>query len=104
MTTDELIDAIIKWGDAKGINNPTTQANKVAEEWGETMQEFNHERFGDEFVDGIGDTLVTLIIFANINGLDIRDCLEKAYNEIKGREGVNHNGNFIRDKYGTDTE
>ena len=47
--------------------------------------------------DGIGDVLVTLIILAAQNNLDIEDCLEHAYNEIKNRKGVTLNGVFIKE-------
>ena len=41
----------------------------------------------NELVDGLGDTLVTLIILAAQYGLELEDCLEYAYNEIKDRTG-----------------
>lgn len=97
MDTDALIDAIIKWGEERGIDNPWTQASKVTEEWGETVSEMNHGRFGEDFEDGIGDTLVSLIIYAHISGKDIRECLAKAYTEISERTGKTVNGNFIKD-------
>lgn len=97
MDTDALIDAVIKWGEERNIDNPWTQASKVTEEWGETVSEMNHGRFGDDFEDGIGDTLVSLIIYAHISGKDIRECLAKAYTEISERTGRTVNGNFIKD-------
>lgn len=100
MDTDALIDAVIEWGEERGIDNPLTQASKVTEEWGETVSEMNHGRFGDDFEDGIGDTLVSLIIYAHINGKDIRGCLERAYVEISNRTGKTVDGNFIKDTDG----
>ena len=97
MKTDELIDAVIQWGRDHGITNMESQANKVTEEWGETLMEMNHLRFGDAFEDGIGDTLVSLIIYADITGLDIRQCLEKTYNVIKDRVGQTVDGNFVKE-------
>lgn len=97
MGTDLLIDSIIEWGHERGIDNILSQANKVTEEWGETIQEMNHGRFFEDFEDGIGDTLVSLIIFADIAGKDVRDCLERAYNEIKDRHGKTIDGNFIKE-------
>lgn len=100
MDTDALIDAVVEWGEERGIDNPWTQASKVTEEWGETVSEMNHGRFGDDFEDGIGDTLVSLIIYAHICGKDIRECLEEAYVEISNRTGKTVNGNFIKDTNG----
>ena len=51
----------------------------------------------DELVDGLGDTLVTLIILAAQYGLELEDCLEYAYNEIKNRTGKTVGGTFIKD-------
>lgn len=97
MTVDELVEAVKMWGREHKIDNVLSQANKVTEEWGETVQEMNHGRFFEDFEDGIGDTLVSLIIFADIAGKDIRDCLEKAYDEIKNRKGKTVDGNFIKE-------
>jgi len=51
----------------------------------------------NELVDGLGDTLVTLIILAAQYGLELEDCLEYAYNEIKNRTGKTVSGTFIKD-------
>ena len=51
----------------------------------------------NELVDGLGDTLVTLIILAAQYGLELEDCLEYAYNEIKDRTGKTVGGTFIKD-------
>ena len=51
----------------------------------------------DELVDGLGDTLVTLIILAAQYGLELENCLEYAYNEIKNRTGKTVGGTFIKD-------
>lgn len=96
MTTDELIDMIIIWGEHRKIDNRWTQASKVTEEWGETVSEMNHGRLGDDFEDGIGDTLVSLILFAHVCGKDINYCLQKAYDAIKNRSGKTVDGNFIK--------
>lgn len=94
---DDLIASVIKWGEDRGIDNKWSQASKVTEEWGETVSEMNHNRFGDDFEDGIGDTLVSLIIYAHICGKDVQKCLERAYTEISQRKGETINGNFIKE-------
>ena len=50
-----------------------------------------------ELQDALGDTLVTLIILAAQYGLELEDCLEYAYNEIKDRTGKTVGGTFIKD-------
>jgi NTP pyrophosphatase (non-canonical NTP hydrolase) len=56
----------------------------------------NNDR--DEIIDGIGDTLVTLIIQAKMQGLNLLDCLESAYNVIANRTGKIENGQFVKDE------
>jgi hypothetical protein len=48
--------------------------------------------------DGIGDILVTVIIFAQQLGYTPAECLEAAWNEIKDRKGKTEGGVFIREK------
>lgn len=92
-----LINKVKAWGRERGIDNPTTQLLKCEEELNEVVSAFNHEKiYSQEMMDGLGDTMVTLIIFADILGLDLYRALELAYNEIKGRKGTTHNGNFIK--------
>lgn len=97
-TWDDLLDAVREWGRARGINNPQTQALKWVEEQAETISEINHGRFGAEYRDGHGDALVSQIILADITGVDLFECLEQAYNEIKDRTGHTESGNFIKDE------
>ena len=98
MNTDTLIEEIIKWGKDKGLNDPKAQTNKVIEEVGEIAHEVSRNKNGAEFNDAIGDSLITIIILASINGKDPRKCLEDAYNEIKNRKGRTENGTFIKNQ------
>ena len=66
METDELIKNVIRWGRDKGLNDPKAQLNKVMEEVGEIAHEVSRNRYGKEFRDAIGDTLVTILILADI--------------------------------------
>lgn len=94
-----LINKVRKWGRDKGINNAYAQFGKVVEELGETISEVNHESNDTKkLMDGLGDTMVTLIIFADILGFDIEDCLKVAWEEIKNREGHTTNGMFVKNK------
>ena len=97
MTTDELIDAVIQWGEAHNLHDPKAQLNKVIEEVGEIAHEVtrNNENSA-EFDDAIGDALVTIIILSNIAGNDPRQCLAAAYDTIKNRKGHTANGTFIK--------
>ena len=98
METDELIKNVIKWGRDKGLNDPKAQLNKVTEEVGEIAHEVSRNRYGKEFRDAIGDTLVTLIILADIASARPIGCLELAYREIKDRKGKTENGTFVKEE------
>ena len=48
-------------------------------------------------MDGVGDTVVSLICISEQLGLKFNDCLDYAYNEIKDRKGKLINGTFVRE-------
>ena len=93
----ELVKKVIEWGEEKGLHDAKAQLNKVIEEVGEIAHEITRNRNGDDLADAIGDSLVTIIILANICGLDPEECLAGAYEEIKGRKGATRNGTFIKE-------
>lgn len=101
MTTDELIDAVIDWGRAKGLDNAVMQYAKMNEEVGEIAHELTRGNLKTtEMKDALGDTAVTLIILADILGFDIVRCLELAYDEIKNRKGQTKGGSFVKEEDG----
>ena len=51
----------------------------------------------DVVKDSIGDIVVVLTILARQEGLEILDCVERAYDEIKDRKGKMVNGVFIKE-------
>jgi NTP pyrophosphatase (non-canonical NTP hydrolase) len=98
MTFDELIQNVNQWAIDKGIDkkeNAPKQMLKVLEEVGETAGALLKSK-DDEIRDGIGDSFVTLIILSKQLGLDPVDCLNAAWDEIKGRTGRTENGIFIK--------
>ena len=50
-----------------------------------------------EIIDGIGDCVVVLTNLAHLCDTTIEDCIEAAYDEIKGRSGKMINGTFKKD-------
>jgi len=90
---------ILQWAKDRNLLTPETalkQFIKTVEELGEVASALVKNNT-EGIKDGIGDVLVTLIILAAQNNLDIEDCLEHAYNEIKNRKGVTLNGVFIKE-------
>ena len=101
MTTDELIDAVVNWGRAKGLDNAVMQYAKMNEEVGEIAHELTRGNLKTaEMKDALGDTAVTLIILSDILGFDIVRCLELAYDEIKNRKGQTKDGSFVKEENG----
>lgn len=99
MNYRDLEKLIENWAEEKGIlekGTPLAQAEKTLEEAQEIKDALLKSDY-DELVDGIGDTLVTLIIQAKMNNLDLLDCGISAYNIISKRKGKMVNGTFIKD-------
>ena len=97
---NELQALVIAWATQKGIldkGTPLAQCGKTFEEV-EELETAILDGDKAEIIDALGDILVTIIIQAEMQGLNLVECLESAYNEIKNRKGVMKNGHFIRDK------
>jgi NTP pyrophosphatase (non-canonical NTP hydrolase) len=99
MEFEELQENILEWANERhllNINNAPKQALKITEELGETLGAFLKGN-QQEIQDGIGDILVTVIIFAQQLNYDPVKCLELAWDEIKDRKGKTVDGTFIKD-------
>ena len=91
---------VLDWADERGLiksENSLKQFAKMISEAGELGDALIKD---DEngIIDGIGDTLVCLIILAKQRGYDIEYCLAEAYEEIKHRKGRTINGTFIKEE------
>ncbi|MCU2281264.1 MazG-like family protein, partial [Enterococcus faecalis] len=75
---------------------PEKQMLKVVEEVGEVAAALARNNKND-LRDSIGDVVVTLVILAMQNDMDLYECLNQAYNEIKDRKGKNVNGVFVKE-------
>lgn len=94
---DELIKLVEAWSFEKGLHeaDSSKQFLKVTEEIGEVAAALAR---GDEALlrDGIGDVVVTLIILAQQNDMDLYECLNQAYTEIAGRTGKMIDSVFVK--------
>ena len=116
MNIQDTIDKVRQWGESRGITGPNGkgtllgQLSKTQEELTETRDaavlSLFHEKYNRIFaasdaranlIDGLGDTMVTLILAAEMAGLRIEDCLEAAYEEIANRKGKMVNGVFVKE-------
>lgn len=95
----ERFELIRKWAKERGLyekGNPITQYVKLQEECGELANALlkNNEH---ETVDAIGDIVVVLTNLAYQKGYLIEDCIDKAYEVIKNRQGKMTNGTFVKE-------
>ena len=96
---EELVKNVMQWAEDKNIaqyENRYAQMLKVVEEVGETASSILKDN-REDIIDGIGDSLVTLIILSTQMGYHPEYCLNKAWEEIKDRKGKTINGTFIKD-------
>lgn len=94
----ELEKKVILWAKNKNLltkDNAKNQYIKSVEEHAEIGRAILKNDLPG-IIDGIGDTLVTLIILANQHDTDLETCLQTAWDEIKDRKGKTVNGTFIK--------
>ena len=96
---DKLVKLVEEWSRDRDLHeaDSSKQFLKVIEEIGEVADALAKGK-PDELKDGIGDTVGTLIILAQQNGLTLEECLETAYNEIAERKGKTENGVFVKEE------
>ena len=103
MSYQKLELEIVRWAEARGIvqnSTPLAQARKTLEECGELLEA---AAIGDGYAyrDAIGDVLITLIVGAACADVDVVDCLNQAYEEIKDRKGhLRPDGVFVKQDLG----
>ena len=109
----ELIQNVIQWANDRNIIQGSTaikQLDKTSEELNELQRaiagydavydaEQWHlaDKYAAEIEDAYGDVLVTLIIAAAIDNINLEKCLGAAYEVIRHRKGKLVNGLFIKE-------
>ena len=97
-STVARFDLIRQWAKERGIydkGNSHTQYVKLMEEAGELAAALlNKDSY--EIKDAIGDMVVVLTNLAALEGMQIENCIDSAYNEIANRTGTMHNGTFVK--------
>ena len=95
---NERFELIRKWATERGIydkGNSHTQYVKLIEEAGELAAALlNKDAY--EIKDAIGDMVVVLTNLAALEGMQIENCIDSAYNEIANRKGKMINGTFVK--------
>lgn len=103
-TFSDLVAKINKWADERNLKqaDPKIQWMRITEEVGEIRDVLlKPTKFTEPqtaLKDAIGDTLVTIIVLAHQLDLDVNECLNIAYEEIKNRKGKMINGTFVKEE------
>ena len=99
---EELKDKVVRWAIKRDLHqaDPKIQWMRVTEEVGEIrdvlLKPTKFEDPKQALKDALGDSLVTLIVLGTQLNLDLVECLEIAYEEIKDRKGKMVNGTYVK--------
>lgn len=108
---------VVRWAEARKIipnSTPKAQAFKTLEEVGELIEAASelallkamsydenssiYKKCLEKYKDAVGDVTVTLINGCALADVQLVDCLQGSYNEIKHRTGtLMPNGIFVKD-------
>lgn len=102
---------VSKWGRDRGIvQNSTAYAQSIktreeteelivaADKLGNARTDAEWIAAQAEYIDAVGDIIVTLVMGCEIQGIDMQKAMWAAYDQIKDRKGyLNESGVFIKD-------
>lgn len=91
MATYSAIESdIVRWAEARKIipnSTPHAQLLKAFSEMGE-LADATMKNQREEIVDAVGDVMVCLINYCALQDINLVDCMETAYDQIKNRKGT----------------
>ena len=95
---EQLIGKVEKWFIDRNLHtlNGAGQLTKLTEEVRELEDAFIADDIVEE-IDAVGDIMVVLIGYCMQRDLDIMDCLNSAYWEIKDCKGKVVDGVFVKE-------
>lgn len=90
---------IRRWASQRDLIEGSTPANqlcKLIEEIGELAEGISKKRI-EAVADGIGDAAVVLTILAAQHGMEIEQCIDLAWQQIRWRRGRMVDGVFVKE-------
>jgi NTP pyrophosphatase (non-canonical NTP hydrolase) len=91
---------IIQWAEARKIipnSTPEVQLLKAMSEMGE-LADATIKKDKEAIVDAVGDVMVCLVNYCALQDINLVNCMEVAYDQIKNRRGtLLPNGVFVKD-------
>ena len=94
---EKLAKNIAKWHHERNLIKGATDKDqfcKLIQEAGELSDNICK---GKDISDDIGDMIVVLINIAERNELTLKDCMQRAWDDIKDRKGKMIDGIFIKE-------
>jgi NTP pyrophosphatase (non-canonical NTP hydrolase) len=99
MNFPEVEMEIVRWLECRKIipnSSPEVQLLKAVSELGE-LADATIKKDHEEIVDSVGDVMVCLISYCALQNINITQCMEVAYGQIKHRKGtLLPNGVFVK--------
>jgi len=101
MTTYANIEMqIIQWAEARRIipnSTPSTQLLKAVSEMGE-LADATIKNNREDILDAVGDVMVCLVNYCALQDINLVECMQIAYDQIKNRKGILlPNGVFVKE-------
>jgi phosphoribosyl-ATP pyrophosphohydrolase len=100
MSYADIENKIIIWAQQRRIipnSNPESQLLKAVSEMGE-LADATIKNDKEAIVDSVGDVMVCLVNYCALQDINLVDCMEVAYDQIKNRRGtLLPNGVFKKD-------
>ena len=91
MSTYQSLEAeIIRWSEARKIipnSTPHAQLLKALSEMGE-LADATLKGQKEEAMDAVGDVMVCLINYCALQDINLVECMQMAYDQIKHRKGT----------------
>lgn len=95
----DKVELIKKWAEDRNLQtgNPQGQIMKLLEEAGELAS--GVAKINEPLIkDSVGDIFVVLTVLCLQLDIDIEECIDLAYNEIKDRKGKLIDGVFVKEE------
>lgn len=90
MSYADIENKIIIWAQQRRIipnSNPESQLLKAVSEMGE-LADATIKKDKEAIVDSVGDVMVCLVNYCALQDINLVDCMEVAYDQIKNRRGT----------------
>ena len=94
---EELVKKVAQWHHDRNLIEGATDKDQFCKLIQEAGELSDNRCKGKDMSDDIGDMIVVLINIAERNNLTLKECLEKAWDDIKDRKGKMADGIFIKE-------